>query len=141
MARRAINLTAKADRIWKWIFPTVLIALAPVLAQYFIGLFNWGISSYSWQDLIVNISPRGELLIVAVALVAESVSDMWRRQICGWQKECIAASCIAFVVIASLIFSGLNPTPQNAIAISSQSVDFFMAGFCLCIFCKLAGRS
>jgi hypothetical protein len=31
MTRRAINLSNKADRIWKWIFPTVLIAIAPVL--------------------------------------------------------------------------------------------------------------
>ena len=141
MARRAINLSSKAERIWKWIFLTVPIALAPVLATYLLGLFNWGLMGYSLPDLIANISPHGELLIVAVALVAESVSDIWRRQICGWQKECIAGFCITFVVIVSLIFSGLNPSSSNTIAISTKSVEIFVIGFGLCVACKLAGRS
>jgi hypothetical protein len=119
----------------------VLIALAPVLAQYLLGLFNWGITSYSLEDLVANISPHGELLIVSVALVAESSSELWRRQISGWQKDCIAGLCIAFVVIVSLIFSGLNPNPSNAVAISSQSVDYFLGGLFLCVLCKISGRS
>jgi hypothetical protein len=141
MTRRTINLSNKADRIWKWIFPTVLIAIAPVFAQYLTSFFNWGIASYNWQDLIANISPHGELLLVAVALVAESMSDIWRRQICGWQKECIAGLCIAFVLAMSLLFSGLDPTPYNAVAISRLSVDWFIVGLGLCVACKLAGRS
>ena len=75
MARRAINFTNKAERIWKWIFPTVLIAIAPVFAQYLTRSLNWGVTSYNQQDLIANISPHGELLLVAVALVAESLVD------------------------------------------------------------------
>jgi hypothetical protein len=138
---RPINLTSKAERIWKWIFVTVPIALSPVIATYLISLLNWGLTGHGWPDLIANISPHGELLIVAVALVAESVSDMWRRQICGWQKDGIAGCCITFVIIGSLIFSGLNPNPNNAIVISTTSVDVFMFGFGLCIACKLAGRS
>lgn len=141
MARRAINLNNKVERILKWIFPTVLIAIAPVFAQYLTRSFNWGITSYSQQDLIANISPHGELLLVAVALVAESMSDIWRRQICGWQKEIIAGFSMVFVVAMSLIFSGLNPTPYNSVAISSQSVNWFIVGLGLCITCKLAGRS
>lgn len=141
MARRTINLTAKADRIWKWIFPTVLIAIAPVFAQYLTSFFNSGVISYTWQDLIANISPHGELLLVAVALVAESMSDIWRRQICSWQKDLIAGFSLVFVVAMSLIFSSLNPTPYNAVAISIQSVDWFIIGLGLCIACKLAGRS
>lgn len=141
MTRRTINLSNKADRIWKWIFPTVLIAIAPVFAQYLTSFFNWGIASYNWQDLIANISPHGELLLVAVALVAESMSDIWRRQICGWQKEGIAGLCIAFVLAMSLLFSGLDPTPYNAVAISRLSADWFIVGLSLCVACKLAGRS
>lgn len=141
MTRRSINFSSKVERVWKWLFPTVLIALAPVLAQYLLNLFNWGFTQYSFQDLVVNISPHGELLIIAVALVAESVSEMWRRQISGWQKDCIGTLCIFFVIIATFTFSGLNPAPSNAIAISSKSFDLFLIGLGLCITCKIAGRS
>ncbi len=141
MARRAINFTNKAERIWKWIFPTLLIAIAPVFAQYLTKSLNWGVTSYNQQDLIANISPHGELLLVAVALVAESMSDIWRRQICGWQKEIIAGFSVVFVMSMTYIFSGLDPTPYNAVAISSQSFNWFIIGLGLCISCKVAGRS
>lgn len=141
MVRRAVNYTNKVERIWKWIFPTVLIAVAPVISQYLSGLFNWGVTSYDWQDLVINISPHGELLLVAVALVAESISDVWRRQICGWQRDTVATLCIAFVMAVSLLYSSLDPTPYNEVAISIQSVNFFIVGLGLCAICKLAGRS
>lgn len=141
MTRRTINLSNKVDRIWKWIFPTVLIAITPVFAQYLTSFFNWGIATYDWQDLIANVSPHGELLLVAVALVAEAMSDIWRRKICGWQKECIAALCVVFVLAMSLLFAGLDPNPYNAVAISRQSVNCFIVGLGLCVTCKLAGRS
>ena len=141
MARRGINFNSKAARIWEWIFPTLLIAVSPVLAQYLLVFFNWGLTDYSMKDFMSYISPHGELLLVAVALVAESSSDVWRRQIAGWQRNLLAGICITFVIIASLVFAGLNVTQTNAIAISINSVRAFWFGIGLCIACKLAGRS
>ena len=69
------------------------------------------------------------------------MSDIWRRQICSWQKEIIAGFSVVFVMSMTYIFSGLDPNPYNAVAISSQSFNWFIVGLGLCIACKLAGRS
>lgn len=141
MARRSINFNSKAERVWQWVFPSLLVALAPVLAQYFISFFNLGVVDYSWLDLRAHISPHGELLIITVALVAESASEIWRRQITGWQKDFIGSLCMVFVIIATLTFAGLTSNPTNAITISSRSFEFFLIGISLCVLCKVAGRS
>lgn len=141
MARSTINLRSKLERVWGWIFPTLLIALTPIFAQCLLGILNWGRPSYSFLDFVANISPHGELLIIAVALVAEAVSEVWRRQIARWQKDFFGTLCIVFVLGVTFAFSGLDPTPTNAVTISSRSVDLFVFGVCLCIACKLAGRS
>ena len=141
MSRRSINLGNKLERIWEWVFPTLLISLTPVFAQYLLGLINWGQARYSFSDLLANISPHGELMIISVALVAEAVSEMWRRQIPRWQKDLVGTLCIMFVVIVTFTFSGLATTPYNAIAISSSSFELFLIGVGLCIACKIAGRS
>lgn len=141
MARRSINLISKAERIWQWIFPTLVLAVAPLVAQYLLVFFNWGLTDYSFDDFAYNISPHGELLLIAVVLVAESVSETWRRQITGWQKDFIGTLCLGFIIIASVIFAGLTVTHNNATVISSHSFRFFLVGIILCITCKLVGRS
>lgn len=141
MTRRSINFNTKVERVWQWIFPTLSIAIAPVVAQYLLGLLHLGVISYSVEDFIAHISPHGELLIVAVALVAESASDIWRRQIAGWQKDVIGSLCFFFVLAVTLMFAGLTSTSINAVVISTFSSQLFIVGLALCIACKIAGRS
>lgn len=141
MARKAIRLTSKVERVWAWLFPTVLVALAPVVAHCLIGLLNRGLVNYSFQNFVTQISPRGELLIVAVTLVAESMSDLWRRQITKWQKDLIGALCLAFVILATIVFASLPIIPLNVLYISNLSCVLFSLGLLLCVFCKIAGRS
>ena len=141
MARRSINLNSKVARVWEWVFPTVLIALAPVLAQFFLSAFNRGFSAYSVYNLIGYISPRGELLIVSVALVAEAMSELLRRQISRWQRNSIISLCLGFVIFATYLFSGVSGGYSDPVAVSSTSVDIFLWGLALCIICKVAGRS
>ena len=141
MARRSINLSNKAERVWEWIFPSVVIALVPVLAQYILNFLSRGFNSYNSYDFLENVSPHGELLIVSVALVAESVSEMWRRQIPRWQKNSIGSLCIVFVILATYIFAGLPVTPTNTVDVSTLSVNMFVYGCIGCVVCKVAGRS
>ena len=56
MARRTINLSNKVDRIMEWVFPTVIIALVPIVAQLFMTSVYRGYSIYSWRD-IAHIPP------------------------------------------------------------------------------------
>ena len=141
MSRRSINLSNKTERVWEWMFPSVIIAIAPVVAQYFLNLLRGEFISYGSLSFIETISPHGELLIVAVALVAESISEMWRRQIPRWQRNSIGSLCIGFVIISTLIYSGLSITFTNPFTVSLLSFNMFSIGFLGCVFCKIAGRS
>lgn len=141
MTRRAVRLTSKVERVWAWIFPTVLVALAPVVAHYLIGLLSRGVTNHSFQDFVTQISPGGELLIVAATLLGESMSDLWRRQITRWQKDLIGAFCIAFVILTTFLFASLTIIPPNAVPVSSLSCTLFSLGFLVCISCKVAGKS
>ncbi|MEM0978754.1 MAG: hypothetical protein AAGH78_00635 [Cyanobacteria bacterium P01_H01_bin.58] len=138
MASKSINVGRKIERIWEWIFPTVVIALVPVLGQFILSLLNGEVDTSRYQGFEEIISPHGELLIVAVALVAESVSEIWKRQIPRWQKNVIGSFCIGFVILSTFIYSGLSVTSTT---VSSFSFEMFAWGFLLCVICKVAGRS
>lgn len=141
MARRSINLNNKADRIMEWVFPTVIIALVPIAAQLFMTSAYRGSSIYSWRDLAENASPHGELIFIAATLVAESIGDIWRRQIPKHQKNVIASICLVFALSATFVFAQISSSSMYSSHISILSVYVFAFGCIACIFCKLAGRS
>jgi peptidoglycan/LPS O-acetylase OafA/YrhL len=119
----------------------VVIALVPVFAQYTLSALSQGLPTYSLPFVRAYISPNGELLIVAVALVAEAGSEMWRRQIPRWQKNLIGTACIGFVILATYVFSGIPTTLASPVHVSALSSNLFIFGFAVCITCKVAGRS
>ena len=141
MSRRSINLGSKIERVWEWIFPSVIIALVPVLAQYFVNLLNGEFISYRTLSFIETISPKGELMIVAVALVAESVGEIWRRQIPRRQKSLFGSLCISFVMFSTFIYSNVIESIADPYEVSYLSFHLFVFGFIGCVICKIAGRS
>lgn len=141
MSHRLINFEKKVGRVWEWIFPSVIIALVLVIGQCVLNLLNGDLYNARYYSLEEIISPHGELLIVAIALVAESLSEIWRRQISRWQKNYIASFCIGYVIVSTYIYSGLTITPVNSVQVSILSFNMFICGFILCVICKVAGRS
>lgn len=141
MARQPINLNNKVQRLGDWIFPSVLIAISPVLAQFIVTAFQHGFEIYSVENLIAYISPKGELLLIAVALVADSMSEMLPRRIHKNHKNAIVALCWGFGIIATYVFASISTGFTQPLLVSTTSVEFFILGLLLCIWCKIAGRS
>lgn len=141
MARRSINLNSKIERVWQWCFPTLLVAVAPVVSQYIITVFDWGLTDHNLESIKFYASPNGELLLVATALVAESASEIWRRQISGWQKDILGTATIFFVITSTVFFSYLSSFNNSPLLASNMSCYFFAIGVSLCVVCKVTGRS
>lgn len=141
MARRAINLSSKLDRVIEWIFPTVTLALVPIAAQLFMVFVHRGYGFYDLRDLAENASRHGELIFISGTLVAESIGDIWRRQIPRHQKNIIASLCLLFAMAATFVFAQISLMEMSSSHISILSAYVFVFGCVACIFCKLAGRS
>ncbi|MBW4462475.1 MAG: hypothetical protein KME47_19875 [Nodosilinea sp. WJT8-NPBG4] len=141
MTRRSINLNNKVDRIMEWVFPTVLIALVPVAARLLMVSAHRGYPIQSWLDLAENASPNGELVFISATLVAESIGDIWRRQIPKHQKNVIASMCLIFALASTFVFAQISSLNMYSSQISVLSVYVFTFGCLACMFCKLAGRS
>ena len=141
MTRRTINLSNKVDRIIEWVFPTVLIALVPIAARLIMVSVHRGYPIQSWPDLTENASPNGELIFISATLVAESIGDIWRRQIPKHQKNVIGTMCLVFALASIFAFAQISSLSMYSSQISVLSVYIFAFGCVACMFCKLAGRS
>ncbi|NEQ29611.1 MAG: hypothetical protein F6K04_01210 [Leptolyngbya sp. SIO4C5] len=141
MARRGINLSSKVDRIIEWLFPTVVLALVPIAAQLFMVSVHRGHGFYGWRDLAEHTSRHGELIFISGTLVAESIGDIWRRQIPRHQKNIIASLCLLFALAATFVFAQISLLGMSSSHISILSVHVAALGLAACVFCKLAGRS
>ena len=141
MARRGINLRSKVDRIIEWVFPTVLLSFVPIAAQLLIVSVTREHGFYGWRDLAEHASRHGELIFISGTLVAESIGDIWRRQIPRHQKNIIASLCLVFALAAIFAFAQISLLGMSPSHISILSVYVAALGLVACIFCKLAGRS
>ena len=150
MARNSINFERKAKRVWEWIFPTVVIALSPLVAQY-VGLLLNSSGSYHVYDILAH---RGQIILVGVALLGEAMTELVSRRIATWQKQGIQALCVAYILMASIVYANLSVSdkcvnvPLNnsnlineCVQMADRSMFLFFIGIVLCLTCKLVGRS
>ena len=150
MARYSINYERKIKSVWEWIFPTVVVAMSPLLAQY-IGLILSSSGSYHIYDIFAH---QGQIVLVGVALLGEAMTELVSRKIATWQKQALQAVCVAYILISSMLYAELsvsqrcvnvaldNITLINECAkTADKSMSIFFVGIVLCLICKLVGRS
>jgi hypothetical protein len=151
MAARQINVEKKLKRVWEWVFPTVMVAMTPLLIEYVWVVMNSSQSSYHINDILAY---KGQILIVGVALLGESMTELVSRNIPTWQRQSVQTLCVAYILGASVIYVKLseslrcvNVSTSNSALIadcarmSDISMMIFFAGIVLCLICKLIGRS
>ncbi len=150
MSTNPINFRRKAKRVWEWIFPTVLVAMAPLVTQYIWVLLDTQ-NFYHIYDVLAH---RGQILIVGVALLGESMTELVSRRIPTWQKQGIQAICIVYILGASIIYANLaedvrcmgvstdnDGLIRQCAGMADMSMGIFFVGIILCLTCKLIGRS
>ncbi|MEL6350997.1 MAG: hypothetical protein AAFR58_04470, partial [Cyanobacteria bacterium J06627_28] len=148
--KKRINFERKAIRIWNWVFPTVLIALSPLIAQHVLLIINSS-GDYHLYDVLAY---KGQIVLVGVALLGESMTELVSRKIPTWQKKGIQALCTAYILIASIVYANLSVSdrcidvsPDNIALIkecadmADKSMVLFAVGIVLSLSCKLIGRS
>ena len=148
MAARPINFKQKRKRVWEWVFPTVVVAMAPLLTQYVWVLLDTQ-DSYHINDILAH---RGQILIVGVALLGEAMTELVTRQIPTWQRQGIQAICTVYILGTSILYANLSEDircvgTNNGVLIghcadmNDMSMTIFAVGIGLCLVCKLVGRS
>lgn len=67
------------ENFLQWCIISVVFALTPMLFTYIVMLLADKHLEFSLKGFVQAVSSRGELLIVAVALLGEAISDMLKR--------------------------------------------------------------
>lgn len=114
---RILPTKETTENLLQWMIVSLFLALTPMIFAYlWMALTKKPLSQGLW-GIVKAISPRGELLIVAVALLGEGLIDMVKRTRNKNLNLAVGGLCL----IPLLISSGCYAAIQTSVA--SQSLD------------------
>ncbi len=131
------------NRLFKWLLFGVVVALAPLIADYFLHSVHFtGGTVPNWHMVLI----KGELLLVSAAISGAGVGELigtsrdWLpfKLICG-------GSCIVILFIAVVLYTGIANdvrlgTNYDKTALVNKSIWIFIATFVAALGCILAAE-
>lgn len=122
---------------------TVGITLMPMLFSYLWIIIQTKQPPY--PDFIRAVSSRGELFIVAAALLGEAVSDMLKRTRAKNLNLLVGGLCLLPLMVSCFLFAAIQSASPgqwlNKEFILTLSKGFFGYSFFLGLACKFFGKT
>jgi hypothetical protein len=130
------------ENIIQWGIVSVGIALTPMLFSYCLIILT---KRPPHPDFITAVSSRGELLIVAAALLGEAVSDMVKRTRAKNLNLLVFGLCLLPLMLSCFIFAAIqSASPEqwmNKEIVLKLSHGLFVYSILLGAACKFFGKT
>lgn len=132
------------ENLLQWSLTSVCLALFPMLFTYIGALMTGKHLEPGFDGVIRAVSSRGELLIVAVALLGEAISDMLKRSSAKNLKLSVGGFvCLLPLILCCLFYAQIQtssvPLNQNLILLISNMAIVW--AICVGAACKFLARS
>jgi hypothetical protein len=133
------------ENLIQWGGFSVLIAMTPMLFSY---LWIQLSTLPPHPDFVRAVSSRGELLIVASALLGEALSDMLKRNRAKNLNLLIGGLCLAPLMVSCFLFAAIQTATQSQFphqALDQEMIlkfshTLFVYSLCLGAACRLLGK-
>ena len=142
---RILPTKETTENLLQWMIVSLLLALTPMIFAYlWMALTKKPLSQGLW-GFVKAVSPKGELLIVAVALLGEGVSDMFKRTRNKNLNLAIGGLCLIPLLISSFCYAAIQTSaasqPLDQDLILQISSGSFVYSVLIGAACKCFGKS
>lgn len=144
MSRKSQRLLPKSvvESLIQWSLFSVSVSLSPMLFSYVWILLS---TRLPHPDFFTAVSSRGELLIVAAAILGEAISDMVKRNRAKNLNLFVAGCCLIPLILSCLVFASIqtsSPTQfLDKTLILKMSNGLFIYSLGMGAACKLFGKT
>ena len=141
---RLLPNKATTESLLQWTIVSLLLALTPMIFAYLWMALTKKPLLPGFFGFVKAVSPRGELLIVAVALLGEGVSDMFKRSRNKNLNLFLGGLCLIPLLISSFCYAAIQVTPASQLDqdwIFHISLAFFGYAMTMGAACKCYGKS
>jgi hypothetical protein len=131
-----------SESIIQWVLFTVGITLTPMLFAYLLIILT---KQPPYSDFVRAVSSRGELFIVAAALLGEAVSDMIKRTRAKNLNLLVGGLCVLPLMMSCFLFAAIQSALPgqwlNKEVILLLSNGLFVYSLLLGLACKVFGKT
>lgn len=133
------------ESLLQWGIVSFLLALTPMIFAYLWMALTKKPLAPGFDGFVRAVSPRGELLIVAVALLGEGSSDMFKRSRNKNLNLLLGGLCLIPLLISAFCYAAIQTAatsqPMDQNLIFRLSLGFFGYSVCMGLACKCFGKN